>query len=204
MGQNIRVVWFKRDLRLDDHAPLKAALDGNLPVLLLYLWEPSILELPQYSEQHWQFVNDSLDDLDLHLFDRGTAVLSMRREALSAFKALHKRFGIAEVFSHAETGLFATYQRDIALAAADADGEFGVLGFEELASCGGGEEEFPYFNGGAAGSGRGLQLTAAAIQQPAVGVTGVIGSCQYRHFGDGADGRRNDPQSRRHHRSPSG
>lgn len=117
MGQNIRVVWFKRDLRLDDHAPLKAALDGSLPTLFLYLWEPSLMELPQHSERHWQFVNDSLNDLDLHLSDRGTAVLSMRREALSAFKALHKRFGIAEVFSHAETGLFATYQRDIALAA---------------------------------------------------------------------------------------
>jgi deoxyribodipyrimidine photo-lyase len=42
----MNVVWFKRDLRLADHAPLAAAIDRGEPLLLLYIVEPSLLETP--------------------------------------------------------------------------------------------------------------------------------------------------------------
>jgi len=47
--QAINIVWFKRDLRLRDHAPLKAAIDNGLPTLLIYCFEPSMMRLPQSS-----------------------------------------------------------------------------------------------------------------------------------------------------------
>ncbi|HAS45288.1 MAG TPA: hypothetical protein DCS93_32695, partial [Microscillaceae bacterium] len=40
----INVVWFKRDLRLQDHAPLKAAIESGLPTLLIYIFEPIVQE----------------------------------------------------------------------------------------------------------------------------------------------------------------
>ena len=37
----LTVVWFKRDLRVHDHAPLAAAVARG-PVLCLYVVEPSV------------------------------------------------------------------------------------------------------------------------------------------------------------------
>ncbi|MEO2127531.1 MAG: deoxyribodipyrimidine photo-lyase, partial [Christiangramia sp.] len=32
MGKEVSIFWFRRDLRLDDNAGLKAALQGDFPV----------------------------------------------------------------------------------------------------------------------------------------------------------------------------
>ena len=46
MGRpDLQVVWFKRDLRVHDHAALTAAVDTGSPVLPLYVIEPSLLAL---------------------------------------------------------------------------------------------------------------------------------------------------------------
>ena len=63
----MQVVWLKRDLRLDDHAPLKAAIENATATLLLYVFEPSLITQPQYSERHWRFVWQSLADLNQRL-----------------------------------------------------------------------------------------------------------------------------------------
>ncbi len=34
----MNIVWFKRDLRLSDHAPLKAAIEDGESFLMLYIW----------------------------------------------------------------------------------------------------------------------------------------------------------------------
>lgn len=57
------VVWFKRDLRLRDHAPLAAAIDSGRPLILLYCFESAQLADRHYSERHWRFIWESLIDL---------------------------------------------------------------------------------------------------------------------------------------------
>ena len=42
------VVWFKRDLRVHDHAPL-----AHGPVLCLYVLEPSLWTQPDSALQHY-------------------------------------------------------------------------------------------------------------------------------------------------------
>ncbi|MDP6218029.1 MAG: deoxyribodipyrimidine photo-lyase, partial [Alphaproteobacteria bacterium] len=39
-AEKISIVWFKRDLRVADHAPLHAAVASGYPVLPLYMIEP--------------------------------------------------------------------------------------------------------------------------------------------------------------------
>ena len=51
----INVVWFKRDIRWVDHAPLKAAIENQRPTILLYIYEPSLFASDHYSERHWNF-----------------------------------------------------------------------------------------------------------------------------------------------------
>ena len=57
-----QVVWFKRDLRIDDHAALCAAASRG-PVLPLYVIEPELWEQPSYATRHWQLIRQSLTDL---------------------------------------------------------------------------------------------------------------------------------------------
>ncbi|MFZ4634279.1 MAG: deoxyribodipyrimidine photo-lyase [Saprospiraceae bacterium] len=44
----IHLIWFKRDLRLTDHAPITAAVNSGARLLFLYVFEPSMLALPEY------------------------------------------------------------------------------------------------------------------------------------------------------------
>ncbi|MEE3118896.1 MAG: deoxyribodipyrimidine photo-lyase, partial [Pseudomonadota bacterium] len=57
------LVWFKRDLRVHDHAPLAAAAELGEPVIPLYVIEPDYWQLPDTSARQWGFVQDSLEDL---------------------------------------------------------------------------------------------------------------------------------------------
>lgn len=115
VDKEIGVVWFKRDLRLRDHAPLKAAIAAGRPIVLLYLIEPLFDELQQYSDRHWQFVNDALDDMDAQLAQFGTALLVRRGSADEVFSKLLTVFSIKAVYSYEETGLKATFDRDKAM-----------------------------------------------------------------------------------------
>lgn len=110
--QPINLVWFKRDLRLSDHAPLKAAIDAGLPVLLLYIYEPMLLKDDHYSERHWRFVWQSLEDINSVLSGWNTKVAVTHDDALSVFGRLNNHVDIQGIYSHQETGLNNTFERD--------------------------------------------------------------------------------------------
>ena len=73
-SERINIVWLKRDLRLQDHAPLAAACRLKEPLLLLYIVEPMLLRDPHYSARHWRFVWQSIEDLDRQLQGFGARV----------------------------------------------------------------------------------------------------------------------------------
>jgi deoxyribodipyrimidine photo-lyase len=110
--QQINIVWFKRDLRLTDHAPLAAAANGNLPVLLLYLFEPTIMQYKTSDIRHWRFVYESIADLNTQLNPLKLKIHFAYKDALDAFNILSKYFQIQTVFSHQETGNNITFNRD--------------------------------------------------------------------------------------------
>ncbi|KZX58313.1 FAD-binding protein [Halioglobus sp. HI00S01] len=113
---SISVVWFKRDLRLRDHAPLTNAIAAGRPVFLMYCFEPELVNDPRYSSRHWRFVGESLRDINASLRCFGARVHVFSANPLSVFRLLHEQFGVAAVYSHEETGLEITFQRDKAVA----------------------------------------------------------------------------------------
>ena len=60
--EHYSVVWFKRDLRIEDHLPLLQALQRG-PVLCLYIVEPNLWAAPDAARQHYGFLLESLRDL---------------------------------------------------------------------------------------------------------------------------------------------
>ncbi|MCU0418773.1 MAG: DNA photolyase family protein [Cyclobacteriaceae bacterium] len=113
MGKpEINVVWFKRDLRLTDHAPLALATRAGKPVLLIYVFEPSLMAAPESDTRHWRFVHQSLEDLNGRLARHGTRIYVFHAEVCDVFRALLAHVAMHTVFSHVETGLSVTYARD--------------------------------------------------------------------------------------------
>jgi deoxyribodipyrimidine photo-lyase len=110
--QAINILWFKRDLRLRDHTPLKAALSENRPLLLLYFFEPSLINEPHYAQRHWQFIWQSLQDLNNQLDLYKIKILILNSEVLPILQEIEQQLGIHKIFSHQETGLKITYDRD--------------------------------------------------------------------------------------------
>lgn len=111
-ADSVNIVWLKRDLRLRDHAPLKQAAQTGHRVLLLYIFEPMLLNDPHYSERHWRFVQQSLDDLDSQLSSYQCRVLVACGNARTVFQQLCGQVRIHGVYSYQEVGLANTFVRD--------------------------------------------------------------------------------------------
>ncbi|MEO0337903.1 MAG: deoxyribodipyrimidine photo-lyase [Bacteroidota bacterium] len=113
--QKINIVWFKRDFRLWDHAPLRAAIDTDLPTLLICFFEPSLINAPQYADRHWRFQWECLEDLNHQLEQFEAGIYPIFGEVLPVFSLLAEQFEIVHIFAHQETGLKITFDRDKAI-----------------------------------------------------------------------------------------
>ena len=113
----LNVVWFKRDLRAVDHAPLARAAAAGTPVLPLWIAEPALLDAPDASARHLGFTRECLHELDAALAALGSRLWTAQGDACAVLAALHRRFGDFELLSHEETGNAASYARDRAVAA---------------------------------------------------------------------------------------
>lgn len=108
----LNIVWFKKDLRDTDHQPLASALKNGATVGL-YILEADWLSSPEYDSSHLAFCRQSLSDLQEKLRFRGIPLVVRFGDAVEIFSDLNRVHSIAKVFSHQETGLDWSYQRDI-------------------------------------------------------------------------------------------
>lgn len=106
------IVWFKRDLRLEDHEALFHALQNNEPTLLLYIFEPSLQHDIHYSQRHFDFIKQSLAEMQTSLKAYGTEILIIESEVISALEKIHQLKPISFLHSHQETGIYLTFERD--------------------------------------------------------------------------------------------
>ncbi len=114
--QKVNVIWLKRDLRLQDHEPLKKGIEAGLPLVLLYCFEPSLIQAEQSDIRHWRFVWQSIQDLNNKLKFFDTQVHVFFREVDEVFSILLGKYQIEAVFSHQETGIGVTFERDLLMA----------------------------------------------------------------------------------------
>jgi deoxyribodipyrimidine photo-lyase len=105
------LVWFKRDLRLRDHAALSAATACD-SAAGLYVIEPEWLASPEFDAQHLAFTLDCLTELRAGLSARGLPLLVRVGTLPQVFDDLRREFAFTHLLSHEETGPGWTYARD--------------------------------------------------------------------------------------------
>ncbi|MEJ8819665.1 cryptochrome/deoxyribodipyrimidine photo-lyase family protein [Lacibacter sp. H407] len=116
MQELINIVWFKKDLRLTDHAPLAAAVKNGLPVLLLHFFEPGLMGAADSDERHWRFIYESIEEIKAKLHYNQIHFYSLHAEVIPVLQELKSIYNIKAVFSHEETGNAISYERDKAVA----------------------------------------------------------------------------------------
>lgn len=114
------LVWFKRDLRIHDHAALalaaQMAQDMGGAVLPLYIAEPDLWAGPDASARQWAAVSDALADVRADLAGLGAPLICRLGGAVDVLARLCKRARITHIVSHMETGCAASFARDRAVA----------------------------------------------------------------------------------------
>ncbi len=109
------LVWLKRDLRWQDHAPLAHA-SARGPIRVMYVVEPDLWKQPDASLQHLAFIRESLQDMH-ETFQRDMgAVEVFHGEILEVLTSIWRQHRFEHLYSHEETGNAFTYQRDRAVA----------------------------------------------------------------------------------------
>ena len=111
----INIVWFKRDLRFTDHEALFYASQQNTPILLLYFFEPSVMNYDDSDVRHWRFIYESIQDLQSKLNPLDSKIFFFHQEVQPVFEELLQQFDVKSVFSHQEIGNKITYDRDVAM-----------------------------------------------------------------------------------------
>ena len=109
----IHIVWFKRDFRWHDHAPIRSALAAGERVLFAALYEPLLWSEKPYDPRHERFIWDSIKDLNEVAGKEVVHFLNV--EALDFFKRCLATFNVKAIYSHRETGIGKTFARDKAV-----------------------------------------------------------------------------------------
>ncbi len=109
------LVWLKRDLRWQDHAPLAHASACG-PIRVMYVVEPDLWRQPDASLQHLAFIRESLQDMHETFQQDSGAVEVFHGEILEVLTSIWQLHRFEHLYSHEETGNAFTYQRDRAVA----------------------------------------------------------------------------------------
>jgi deoxyribodipyrimidine photo-lyase len=104
--------WIKRDARLLDNDALTRACQRADVVLPVFCFEPTVLKHADHSRFHAQAQVQAVRALQKNLTHHGADLVVSTDEAVETFKRLHVRFTFSHIFSHEETGLNHTFQRD--------------------------------------------------------------------------------------------
>ena len=105
----MEIVWFKRDLRIHDHAPLAKSVG---PVIPLYILEPELWRQPDIARRHYDFLAECLGELDRDLSALGQGLVLRVGDAVEILSTLCATHGVTTIRTHQETWNGWTYERD--------------------------------------------------------------------------------------------
>lgn len=97
-GRAPAIVWFRRDLRLNDNLALHAALDAGGPVICLYIRDPDDSHAGAHGAAQAWWLHHSLDKLDAALRQRGNRLLLMTGQPQQALDAVIETTGAGAVY----------------------------------------------------------------------------------------------------------
>ncbi len=94
-------MWFRRDLRLEDNHALYVALKSGLPVVPLFIFDQSILDLLEdKNDQRVAFIHATISSLQNQLVSLGSSLDVRYGNPHAVFKELLKDYNVEQVFTN--------------------------------------------------------------------------------------------------------
>jgi len=101
MKKEISICWLRRDLRLNDQAALYHALMSNYPVLLVFIFDPQILDkLKDRDDYRVFFIHNVLKKLNDELKFYGSSLMVIHDQVIPAFEKLNEQFDVKAVYTN--------------------------------------------------------------------------------------------------------
>lgn len=112
----VNLCWFRRDLRLDDHAALYHALKSDRPVLPVFIFDTNILaDLEDKTDARVGFIRQTLVQLQRRLWDYGANIEVFTGTPEQAFRYWTGKYQVGAVYTNHDYEPYAR-QRDAAVA----------------------------------------------------------------------------------------
>ena len=101
MDRSAALCWFRRDLRLDDHAALYHALKAHAQVYCVFLFDTCILDaLPSKIDRRVEFIWHSVKALGDELIKHGGGMIVRHGRALDEIPRLAKQLNVQAVYTN--------------------------------------------------------------------------------------------------------
>ena len=94
----INIFWFRRDLRLDDNVALNHSFSEGLPVLAVFIFDPSITEELPADDPRISFIHDTLKDINGELSKHGSSLLVLNGDPATLWNKLVLSYDINAVY----------------------------------------------------------------------------------------------------------
>lgn len=104
-GNQPVIMWFRRDLRLNDNPALTAAFESGCPVVCLYIHDPSSTGIRKTGEASNWWLDKSLKSLSAAIENRGGKLILRRGSPKHILLELAEEFNCAGVFWNRRYGL---------------------------------------------------------------------------------------------------
>jgi deoxyribodipyrimidine photo-lyase len=108
----VNIFWFRRDLRLEDNTGLHAALQGDLHVLPLFIFDRNILDdIEDKSDARVAFIHSELMSIEAQLTKKNAGILTKYGHPLEIWQQLLVEYDIKQVYTNRDYEPYAL-QRD--------------------------------------------------------------------------------------------
>jgi deoxyribodipyrimidine photo-lyase len=115
MQQPVNIMWFRRDLRLDDNAALYHALKDQNSVIPIFIFDKNILDdLEDKKDRRVEFIRDALTDMQEELEKHNSTLQVFYDTPHSTFTKLLEKYSIQKVFTNEDYEQYAI-DRDAAI-----------------------------------------------------------------------------------------
>ncbi|MDF3036138.1 MAG: phrB, partial [Paucimonas sp.] len=94
------LVWFRRDLRLYDHAALHAALHQSRAVFCIFVFDSTILQKLPRKDRRVEFIFNSLRELNEELEARGSSLILVHGDPVEEIPKAARELSVDAVFAN--------------------------------------------------------------------------------------------------------
>ena len=92
------ILWFRRDLRLEDNHALYRALKSGYDVLPIFIYDSDITDKLKENDHRLKFISQAIKNINIELAKKKKKVYTFKGKPCNIIEKLIKKFDIKEVY----------------------------------------------------------------------------------------------------------